>query len=525
MLIFRSALACAVVALLVPCGVSQFETGTSGQELILSWAEVDLLEKLVTNYPTQPVVETAYHPGKYQLRLNDYVYSPPDRQTEYTQNVIFDPCRGLAYNCCNMTFGTPEWDRIVEDPSSPDYAQRKSVYSDGTLVMEGASRLPASTLVMDETCTGDAEPPGRVDCVMARIARGASLAYPTCWNWNTSVVADAGCRSPFDGSPIPLCVELGYSQTVHIVQCGGAFHTDEHCGTFLEVHRPARSDKLADVRLPRVESSGYRMTVIPTTYKGDDTRVLCWDPLHKGAYEIWWVLRTRYNFIVERRVPFAVISPLCDWDPLLNHFHAYATVGVAKRLVDFSSAHFDPSIRVFTQPLQWATLVKADGTPIARDTVMIDPFAKATRLFTQPRSQGASPSKPGVGMGGTYHAITPNSYDQVGTNAQGGLSRYTPDLSHTSFKVEYWGNNYTYSFNPKIPAYSVNTGTLGPTDEAQDKLVKTIAARGYSRRAENDQSASVDDLIKATETWAAARTEGALADGLDLNRTPTSGWK
>jgi len=32
------------------------------------------------------------------------------------------------------------------------------------------------------------------------------------------------------------------------------------------------------------------------------------------AVQVWWVQRTLYNFILERRLPFRVVSPLCDWD-------------------------------------------------------------------------------------------------------------------------------------------------------------------------------------------------------------------
>ena len=502
MMFIRCAFAFLLFSSLVPCGVvSQFEKGSALEELVLSWAETDLFEHQVTNYSTQPEVEEAYHPNKYQLPLNDYVYSPPDRTNEYTQNVIFDPCRGSTFDCCNMTFGTPEWEVIVADPLAANYGVRRLVYSDGSTVPQGSSRQPSSTLVMDETCTGPAMPAGRVDCIMAQVARGVPLAYPQCWNWNTSVVADAGCRSPKDGTPLALCVELGFLQTLHIVQCGGRFHDDNHCGTFLEIHRPAVAEKLAEVRLPRVDSSGYRMTIMPTTYKQNDTQVLCWDPKRRGAYEVWWVLRTRYNYIIERRVPFAVMSPLCDWDPLLNHYQPYATVATAKRLADFSSAPFNPAKLVFTKPLQWSTLIDGEGKTILRDTVPLDPFASASRLFTQPRSEGVSPSHPGIGMGGTYHPITPHSYDQVGTNQQGGESKYTPDPSPPQIF-----DGSTYSFTPAIPAYTVGSGTLGPTDEAQSKLVNTIAARGYSRR--ND--AIADDTL--AETWAAARAEEVWSD-------------
>ncbi len=41
-----------------------------------------------------------------------------------------------------------------------------------------------------------------------------------------------------DGVPINYCLEVGFTQNAWIVECGGDYKDDSHCGTFLEIHRP-----------------------------------------------------------------------------------------------------------------------------------------------------------------------------------------------------------------------------------------------------------------------------------------------
>ena len=170
---------------------------------------------------------------------------------------------------------------------------------------------------------------------MSRVARRPFSSLPRCWNRNESIVADGSCRSPADGSLLPLCIELAVTQTNFIVECANEFKADPHCGTFLEVHRPGFAEKIGEARLRAMYPSGYRMTVLSTTYKGDQARTLCYDALKKGRFELWWVQRTRYNFVVERRIPFSVSSPECDWDDSNNRYLPYATLflpdGVTRR--------------------------------------------------------------------------------------------------------------------------------------------------------------------------------------------------
>jgi hypothetical protein len=97
---------------------------------------------------------------------------------------------------------------------------------------------------------------------MSRVARRPFSSLPRCWNRNESIVADGSCRSPVDGSLLPLCIELAVTQTNFIVECANEFKADPHCGTFLEVHRPGFAEKIGEARLRAMYPSGYRMTVL-----------------------------------------------------------------------------------------------------------------------------------------------------------------------------------------------------------------------------------------------------------------------
>jgi hypothetical protein len=57
---------------------------------------------------------------------------------------------------------------------------------------------------------------------------------------------------------VQLCLELGVTQNALIVECGGRYRADPHCGTYLEVHRPGHAGVLAEARLPGMFTSGYR---------------------------------------------------------------------------------------------------------------------------------------------------------------------------------------------------------------------------------------------------------------------------
>jgi hypothetical protein len=376
-----------------------------------------------------PLLISKHHPDKYLVPKNYYVYAP---SVGYTQNVIFDPCRAQPFNCCNDTFGTPEYLKVQSDPKHPSYGTRSTTYADGTPIPPNAQRRPTDQIVIDETCKGALQPPGRTDCVTARIARVPWLASPACWNWNASVAAGVACRAPVDGSPLPLCLEVGYTQNAYIADCGGVWAGNEHCGTYLEVHRPGRAEKLGEVRLVGLATSGYRMTVLSTTYKKDPSKALCYDPVKGGQYELWWVVRAPDKFSVLKTMPFAVASPQCDWDPLRNRYWEFANISAGAPAAAAASNPYDPSLR----------------------------------LFTQPRIQTMVPSRPATGMGSTI--------------VVGNVSKdFPPGTTFNRLKFGVGDNSFTW--RPPPPDYDTSQGVVSPSLQRQAFLAAQSVVHGYRR--------------------------------------------
>lgn len=50
--------------------------------------------------------------------------------------------------------------------------------------------------------------------------------------------------------------------------------------------------------------------------------------------QVWWVQRTRYDFVVQKKKPFRVTTPTCTYDALFERFHPYAILKPDGTLVD-----------------------------------------------------------------------------------------------------------------------------------------------------------------------------------------------
>jgi hypothetical protein len=59
-----------------------------------------------------PDLEDIYYPMKYAIPIDYYRIEP---SVGYTQNVIFDPCRGHGFDCCKDVYGQPEFNVQVGD--------------------------------------------------------------------------------------------------------------------------------------------------------------------------------------------------------------------------------------------------------------------------------------------------------------------------------------------------------------------------------------------------------------------------
>jgi hypothetical protein len=267
----------------------------------------------------------------------------------------------------------------------------------------------------------------RLDCVLPRLARRTFSVVPKCWNFNSTVLADAPCRSPVDGSLVPLCIELGITQSSYVHDCAAASQTDPECGTFLEIHRPGRKGILSEVRIKGMYTSGYRKWLISSTYKRARDRVICYDPLRDGAYELWWVHRTPTQRRVEARMPFKVVSPLCDWDLYNNRYLEWGTLGAAPAIFD------------------------------------TNPFAPELFLFSRPREATVDGIRPGRGMGGTFVGRTGDTY---------------PGNAIFSFDDE-----SAYAYSPQRPLYTVRQGVREPPN-VPSHLLGVIGRLNELRRLE-----------------------------------------
>ena len=154
---------------------------------------------------------------------------------------------------------------------------------------------------------------------------------PRCWDYNETVPGDQVCYDT-DGQQHPYCVQMAFSLDAMVFQCSGyqgtgPYANDGHCGTFIEIHLPnitmrdtdgklyqRYSDEqirevLIEVKVPEGISTGYKTIILPTQFKKFSNQILC-----AGPYQVWWVQRTLYDFVIEFRSTFAVVSPPCDWD-------------------------------------------------------------------------------------------------------------------------------------------------------------------------------------------------------------------
>eukprot|EP00941_MAST-03F_sp_MAST-3F-sp1_P004129 g4129.t1 len=266
--------------------------------------------------------------------IRNYIEAYPK---DYKPSIVVDPCRGKAFDCCKDTYGAPEYfERFpLESGISNDVAQENRVCFDGygldclldrnnRKLENHKSRLAYEDFKYDTSCDGDGVP--TYDCVGKNYRRVRNSLTPRCWDRNDTVVAHGKCRDPVSGLPQDRCMEIGYSQTAFIVECGGQLRGRGDCGTYLEVHLPGNPEILSEAPLPGGFTSGYRMFNLPLTYKNDITTVLC-----EGDYEVWWTQRQpgTLDSYVELKKKFRVVSPKCLWDSRNQKFSLFANYDLA----------------------------------------------------------------------------------------------------------------------------------------------------------------------------------------------------
>ncbi|ETI42649.1 hypothetical protein F442_12175 [Phytophthora nicotianae P10297] len=265
--------------------------------------------------------------------INTDIYSFVE-PSEYVIGLLLDPCRNHPVDCCVDRFGEPAY---VD--SSATIAEKISLVDESGATLDvSVSRIGDRPSIFDQNCyLDDNLVPYRLQKTLTRSGLTVTKNYtnsgcigrlralipleevvrPACWDYNDSISALTSCYN-VDGRKQDTCVAVGFMQTSYIVQCGGTFELSNHCGTFLELHEPGNEGILSQTRLMRQYPNGFRTTTLPLFFQGDRTRTIC-----MGDYEIWWVQRTRYNFIVQKKKKFRVTSPQCDFDFATNKYKNY----------------------------------------------------------------------------------------------------------------------------------------------------------------------------------------------------------
>ncbi|KAG1709606.1 hypothetical protein DVH05_020264 [Phytophthora capsici] len=281
----------------------------------------------------QKELETGIDTRDPNATIDTEVYSFAE-PTKYVIGLLLDPCRNHAVDCCVDRFGEPAY-----VSSSTTVAEKVSLVDEsGALLDMSVSRIGDRPSIFDSNCyLDDNLVPYRLQKTLSATGLRVTKNYtnsgcigrlralvpmnevvrPACWDYNDSVNALASCYN-VDGRKQETCVAVGFMQTSYIVQCGGAFELSNHCGTFLELHEPGNGLILSQTRLLGQYPNGFRTTTLPLFFRGDRTRTVC-----TGDYEIWWVQRTLYNFIVQKKKKFRITSPQCDFDFATNKYKNY----------------------------------------------------------------------------------------------------------------------------------------------------------------------------------------------------------
>jgi hypothetical protein len=265
------------------------------------------------------------------------------QKQDYRIGIILDPCRNRKFDCCVDVYGAPEY----YDPTTD------TLYNEERHLINAKNSRLAD--MIKEITTKDNEcymnittrnydrrnlirlPDGNITysyayddrtCDAPMISKYPWSMYPACWDFNMSVTS-ARFTSDFtppdfqycmdtNGASHRSCVTIGFTQTTFVVSCRNKEDSDWDCGTFVELHFPFDERLLAEQKLPGSYPSGYKVINMPLTYFGNPDRVVC-----AGDYELWWVLRTRSENIVEYRKPFRITYPPCAFSRLHNEYSEF----------------------------------------------------------------------------------------------------------------------------------------------------------------------------------------------------------
>lgn len=250
-------------------------------------AETLVLEQLLDR---NPEVQFYLNPRSALIYSNSYVFDFP-LSSSYRIGILIDPCRLNSYDCCMNVFGTAEYPALIKSPLEAERVFKYDVLANDTdvavnyeLVDENSNSIPLTAKrssddfqIFNTTCISKGVPYNF--CAGRNYAYQRSTYRPPCQDNNSSLNVLAGCVSPDTGIAQSNCVAVAYSSNTFVPLCNSS--AGPHCGTYLEVHMahgtPYQPERMliSEVKITTRSVTGYYTTILPTTWKFNQSRVLC----------------------------------------------------------------------------------------------------------------------------------------------------------------------------------------------------------------------------------------------------------
>jgi hypothetical protein len=245
-------------------------------------------EKLKIEVKLHPDVEYRFFPENRYLEKDDYYFDYPV-SSEYRIGLLMDPCRSNAPDCCMNIFGSPEYHSLLNSKLEQERVFKYNVLSredeissnyftideGGGTVDYSKQRFADDEEIFDLSCISLKNP--STSCLGRNYGRKPSSLVPPCVDNNISLDVLSGCTHP-SGVSYKNCVAIAYSSNAFIPLCKT---NDSHCGTFVEIHisggHPDYDERtiISEVRIEQRNVSGFYTTIIPTTFMGNLSKVLC----------------------------------------------------------------------------------------------------------------------------------------------------------------------------------------------------------------------------------------------------------
>eukprot|EP01035_Chromulina_nebulosa_P019926 gene19926-25887_t len=144
---------------------------------------------------------------------------------------------------------------------------------------------------------------------------------------NTSSITTYSSSNLTGDSYLGICP---YYDCCSTTQFDGTCNTNDLTFTFVgQVGIVTSLDDTSDIPTVMVSFNNGR-----TSYKFAQSHVIL--ETYKSMYEIWWVLRTKSNYIIQKRKGFNITSPTCTFDATNNRYFPFAELTDAGTTADIS---------------------------------------------------------------------------------------------------------------------------------------------------------------------------------------------